>query len=281
MADLILYEAARAALAKARNVDEIKQIITKSAALRAAAKIAKDFDMESDAVEIRLRAERALGWMMQQQPKAKGARLTGKVAGSAKGKGKGKSKAVVSSGGSKKVPPEERPATLSEAGVDKHLADRARKAAAKTDAAFEEGITRIRQRPADRVASIDRMFNGSSMPNLVITHEDLGTAVPNLLVTHKDLGTAVPVHKSAPKPEPTTARVVYAGLATYAAQALELAPPFEAWGEIVADAVLVERVRQTATHWTKFAEHLEAKLAAAEVSAEKAPKAKEILATIA
>src|ERR1039457_2146299 len=72
MADLVLYEAARTALAKAKSVDEVKKVLNEAAAIAAYSKIAKDRTLEADAVEIRKRAERRLGEMMAAQPKAKG-----------------------------------------------------------------------------------------------------------------------------------------------------------------------------------------------------------------
>src|SRR5450631_4711571 len=113
MADLILYEAARAALAAARNVDEVKKVLNEAAAIAAYSKIAKDRTLEADAVEIRKRAERRLGEMMAAQPKATGSRLVGKVAGTVKGKGKAKARVT---GGLENNPPEKRPITLAEAG---------------------------------------------------------------------------------------------------------------------------------------------------------------------
>jgi len=62
---LALYESARAALAKAVKVDEVKEIRDKAMAIKAAAKIAKDREMEANAFELRARAERRLGEMME------------------------------------------------------------------------------------------------------------------------------------------------------------------------------------------------------------------------
>lgn len=83
---------------------------------------AKNKALEADAAAIRLRAEMRLGDMMKEQWE-----VVGKNRGTA---GAGRPKL----GGSVLVPPKTGPlgaaGTLAEAGIDKHLADRARKAAA-------------------------------------------------------------------------------------------------------------------------------------------------------
>jgi N6-adenosine-specific RNA methylase IME4 len=61
---LIRYDAARKALAAAKAVDEVLDLRAKSDALRIYAVQAKDREMERDAAEIRIRAERRLGEML-------------------------------------------------------------------------------------------------------------------------------------------------------------------------------------------------------------------------
>ena len=60
LAPLGYYEKACRAVAKALSVDELAKIRIEAVALAAAAKVAKDREMEADAVAIRMRAVRRL-----------------------------------------------------------------------------------------------------------------------------------------------------------------------------------------------------------------------------
>jgi hypothetical protein len=70
--ELARYDAACRALAEARSVDEVREILNFAEAQRAYAKMAKNRNLEADAFEIRKRAERRLGDMMQAQREAVG-----------------------------------------------------------------------------------------------------------------------------------------------------------------------------------------------------------------
>lgn len=119
--ELVRYDAACRALAAAKAVDEVKPIHDVAAAMRAYAKQAKNRQLEVDAVEIRFRAERRIGELMQAQ----------KAAGGFERGGDRRSKAA--SGPLK-------PITIAEVGIDRHLAERARKFAAVTSAEFERFV---------------------------------------------------------------------------------------------------------------------------------------------
>ncbi len=58
------YDAARRSLAEARRIDEVREIADKAAAIMEYARRAKNHDMEVDAAEIRIRAERRYGELL-------------------------------------------------------------------------------------------------------------------------------------------------------------------------------------------------------------------------
>jgi hypothetical protein len=116
---LIKYEAAKRAVAAAKNVDEVKAIEQEAKKIAAYARQAKDKQLVEDAAEIRLRAERRLGEMMAVQPKARPA-----------GPGRGKTRV--------KAKPEFSKPSLHQAGIDKNLAHRARRAAEVPEETFEK-----------------------------------------------------------------------------------------------------------------------------------------------
>jgi hypothetical protein len=77
MSVLIRYDAARRALAQAKAVDEAKDIRDQAEAMRAYARQAKNRGLEIDAAEIRMRAERRLGELLN-SAKAAGQVRTGR-----------------------------------------------------------------------------------------------------------------------------------------------------------------------------------------------------------
>ena len=125
---LVRYDAACRALAEAKAVDEAKKIRDVSEAMRAYARQAKNKQLEIDAAEIRIRAERRVGELMQAQRETVGLADGGDAM-----------RARVTDG------PEVRP-SLAEAGIDKHLADRARKYAAVPKEKFDGMVSEWRDR---------------------------------------------------------------------------------------------------------------------------------------
>src|SRR5262245_59536683 len=113
----------RKAIAAAVSTNELTKIRDRARQLHAAAKIAKDPGPLADLTEIIRRSERRLGELMELQAGQYGLN---------KG-GKGMQKPYRVSGKPGK-------GTLAEAGIDKNLANRARKAAAMTERAFEADI---------------------------------------------------------------------------------------------------------------------------------------------
>jgi hypothetical protein len=118
--ELARYDTACRALAEARSVDEVKDIRDMAVAMAAYARQAKNKDLESDAVEIRMRATRRLDELRQAQKETVGL-ATGK---------EGKRKALG-------LPenPSDRP-TLASQGIDKNLAQQARVLGKLSDEGF-------------------------------------------------------------------------------------------------------------------------------------------------
>lgn len=134
---LIKYEAACRALADCKAVDEVKSWADKAAAMQAYARMAKDKEMETDAAEIRIRAERRLGEMLAEQ-KADG--------GFAKPGPKSLANNERIPDGDKSPVNNERTVTLADAGISYDLSSRAQKLAAVPEAEFEAEIGEWRDR---------------------------------------------------------------------------------------------------------------------------------------
>lgn len=126
MTALLRYEAARHALAVCRSVDEVKGWTDKAAAMQAYGRMAKDKGLETDAAEIRIRAERRLGELLAAQKEEGGLAKPGV-----------KPNSVVTN---------DRIPTLAEAGISKDLSSRAQKLAAVPEADFEQEIGEWRDR---------------------------------------------------------------------------------------------------------------------------------------
>ena len=122
MSELVKYAAACRAIAEAASIDEAKDFRDKGEAMRAYARQAKNKQLEVQAAEIRIRAERRIGELMSAQ------RDAGMMNDGAKGTGSNQHEVRVA-----ETPA---PPTLAEAGIDKNLADRARKYAAIPEAEF-------------------------------------------------------------------------------------------------------------------------------------------------
>ena len=129
---LIKYTAACNALAEAKNIDEVKNIRDKAEAMRAYAKQAKNRDLEVDAAEIRMRAERCLGGMIIKQKE---------TVGLAKGS-RGNQHTGLLPREKESIP------TLKEAGIDHKLSSRSQKLAAVPEKEFEDMIGEWRDKVA-------------------------------------------------------------------------------------------------------------------------------------
>ena len=128
---LIRYDAARAALAEAYRVDEVKAIRNKAIAMQEYAKQANDPELLRQATEIRLRAERRWGELYGASLKAEGTR----------------SQLSGSSGGVRPTPPEESEIpTLDFMGVTKTQSAKWQKLAALPEDKFEIRVAHAKAR---------------------------------------------------------------------------------------------------------------------------------------
>jgi N6-adenosine-specific RNA methylase IME4 len=130
---LVRYDAARRALAEARQVDEVKDIRDKAVAMAAYARQAKNKDLEADATEIRMRATRRLGQMMSEQ------RTT---VGLNKGAARPQERGLENNPRSDALP------TLVSQGIDKNLAQQGRIFGAMSDEKFESAVKEAREHAA-------------------------------------------------------------------------------------------------------------------------------------
>lgn len=134
MTALVKYDAACAALAAAVSVDEVMEIRDSADMMRAAARIAKNRDLEMQAIELRMRGERKLGELITAQKETVGL-----------AKGGTPYKASSTGAVTEQV---DRPATLAEAGIDRKLSSRAQKLAAMPQEKFESTLQAWREESA-------------------------------------------------------------------------------------------------------------------------------------
>jgi hypothetical protein len=132
MNQLVLYKAARKALAEAHRVDEVKSVHDKSIAMQHYAMQAKDRQLIEWATEIRLRAERKVGELLKQMAeRGERARGGGDIAD--------------------KSSPRR---TLSDLGVSKKQSHQWQKIAALDESAFEQKIKTAQKKV---IAAVDGM----------------------------------------------------------------------------------------------------------------------------
>lgn len=135
MNELVRYDAACRAVAEAKTLDEAKGIHDQAEAMRAYARQAKNRQLEVDAAEIRMRAERRLGEIID----------LSKRAGQVKpGRPKNSSDEEPLKNGAEQEPL--RRVTLEEIGIDKKMSSRAQKLAAVPEEKFEVMLTDWRDR---------------------------------------------------------------------------------------------------------------------------------------
>ena len=123
---LAKYDAARYALSVAVEVDEVKDIRDKAAAMAAYARQAQDKELLQWATEIKVRAERRAGEMMRDTEKNKG--LKGSIVS-----------------GTSVVPVRDNTPTLADMGISKNESSRWQKLAAVSNEKFEEAVAAAKE----------------------------------------------------------------------------------------------------------------------------------------
>lgn len=122
---LVKYDAACKAIAECRRVDEVKDWVDRAAAIEAYGRMSKDYAMERDAAEIRVRAERRLGQLLLEMPKNTGAAGIGPIAVLADDRNQA--------------------ATLGDMGISKGQSARAQSIARIPEAQFEQTLAEHRE----------------------------------------------------------------------------------------------------------------------------------------
>jgi hypothetical protein len=143
------------ALAAATTVEQVKDIHDAAIGMATYAHRANNRDLEADAAEIRMKAARKLGEMIEKQKAtvglAKGAREPGTKRGTTR---------VI-----------EKPASLAEAGIDKNLAHQARSLAKMPEPVFEQAVQDKRQAVVHR--STRPVSAKPAAPPKRVTHLDV------------------------------------------------------------------------------------------------------------
>lgn len=133
--NLVRYDAACRALAEAKAVDEVKDVRDKADAMRIYAMQAKNKQLEVDAAEIRIRAERRLGELITAQ------KLTVGLSQGGRPKTPSHEAGVYQEASGGRVRP-----TLADVGIDYKLSQRAQALAAVPAEEFEEKVSEWRER---------------------------------------------------------------------------------------------------------------------------------------
>lgn len=171
MTQLIKYEAACRALAACKAVDEVKDLMDKAEAMRLYGRMAKDKTLETDAAEIRMRAERRLGQMLAQQKQSDGLAKPGP-------------KSLVANEGTPK---------LADVGISYDLSSRAQKLAAVPEETFENEVGQWRDRvKAEGARVTTRLQNAGEkalkegMAERGLTEADMQTSTDEMLKDYEE-----------------------------------------------------------------------------------------------
>lgn len=139
MSALILFEAAKEALAAALRVDEVLKVKGTAEQIKLYGRLSKDKRIIADGTALQLRAERKLGQLLRSAHQA------GQLGyGRPKSNIDGRTAPDVENGAEAEPLPER--VTLSEVGVDKKLSSKAQRWAALGDAEFEAKLLEVREK---------------------------------------------------------------------------------------------------------------------------------------
>jgi hypothetical protein len=173
------YDQACQALAKAKVLDEAKEIRDRAEAMRAYARQSQNTQLEADAFEVRKRAERRLGELIAEEKEQRGLASGGEHGGRKK------------KDGSRAEPSNTRP-TLRSAGITKDLSSRAQKKAKLPPQEAERLIEKGRQniikgRPARNILQARREEEREERIQLDLKVPELGREADGCGIDHPKL----------------------------------------------------------------------------------------------
>jgi hypothetical protein len=170
MTVLIRYDAARKAIASAYRVDEAKKIRDKAEAVRTYARLAGDLQLQNQACEIRIRAERRAGQLLLDMEKNPGTRGTGRPR-------KDGTKVERSS------MPTAHPPKLEDFGVTKDQSSKWQRLALLVDeSTFERALVQAREKNGELTnAALLREIREIATPSEVLTDPDVNVITSELI----------------------------------------------------------------------------------------------------
>jgi hypothetical protein len=170
MTALIRYDAARRALAAAHRVDEVKAIRDKAEAVRVYAKQAGDFELQNQAAEIRLRAERRAGQLLLEMEKNPGRR--------GEGRPRKDGTKITRSSRTTAYPPK-----LEDIGVSKDQSSKWQRLALLVDeATFEKALVQAREKTGELTnAALLREIREIVTPTEVLTDPDVNVIASEMI----------------------------------------------------------------------------------------------------
>jgi hypothetical protein len=170
MTALIRYDAARKAIASAYRVDEAKKIRDKAEAVRTYAKLAGDLQLQNQACEIRLRAERRAGQLLIEMEKNPGTR--------GEGRPRKDGTKIRRSGVRTAYPP-----TLDQIGISKDQSSKWQRLALLVDeTTFERALVQAREKNGELTnAALLREIREIATPSEVLTEPDVNVITSELI----------------------------------------------------------------------------------------------------